>query len=251
MPTTYEEAIENLKCHFKEDRIIRGAWKDVNRNGRETACLLAAMVPDCGKSEKVEMCPAHVMPQWLAEVTLFIDDMGTQEEWKKTAIPRYVDLASRWHILSQNEWDRLFYWMKWAVLNLVSKHPIPGGPTTWLSVCSDMMSVLDKKVRGQSILPEDWVNVCVKMKAAGRLSHYSSWADSIAVYAIDDRANSIDKMVRTAAQWITRAGDLETGVGADMLITVILDTLEDAIKRAEENFAWRNPLLIPPAGGGR
>jgi hypothetical protein len=88
--------------------LIRQSWIGTDAQGRETACLLAALVPACGRQQSAGACPADVMPAWLAELTPWIDDAGTLAHWP-AVVRRYADLASRWHILTPLAWRKLDY----------------------------------------------------------------------------------------------------------------------------------------------
>lgn len=50
------------------------------------------------------MCPAHIMPQWLAKLTPTMNDDGSYERWP-ALIQRYADVANRWHVLAEQEWE--------------------------------------------------------------------------------------------------------------------------------------------------
>ena len=65
-----------LQQLIDEGRLIRRAWAGTDDQGRETACLLAAISPEAGQAQNPNACPAHVMPQWLAHLTPWIDDAG-------------------------------------------------------------------------------------------------------------------------------------------------------------------------------
>jgi hypothetical protein len=107
------ERCARLDTFIEEGRLIRGDWEE-NRDGREYVCLLVALSPEVvsvspysGLPEaNIEECPADVMPAWLANLTPWIDDTGTEEEWP-TVIQRYAALAKRWGVLYPAEWEQL------------------------------------------------------------------------------------------------------------------------------------------------
>jgi hypothetical protein len=72
---------DRLQTFISEGRLIRNRWAGKDDDGRETACLLAALYPPCGKEESATACPAALMPPWLASLTVWIDDSGTPEKW--------------------------------------------------------------------------------------------------------------------------------------------------------------------------
>ena len=69
---------ERLLALMAENRIIRKAWRGKTPNGRETACLYAALVPGARSTND---CPANLLPQWLADMVPGIDDSGSDSAW--------------------------------------------------------------------------------------------------------------------------------------------------------------------------
>src|SRR5690606_39757735 len=103
--------IELLKSHMANGTLIRGAWTGKDAQGRQTACLLAAMVPQCGQERSSIPCPATVMPRWLAYLTPNLDDRGSIEAWP-AMVERFASLAARWHSLDEAAWRRVqFGWL--------------------------------------------------------------------------------------------------------------------------------------------
>jgi len=113
--------IERLRAHIDAGTLIRGAWTGTDEQGRETACLLAALVPQCGIEESASVCPAEVMPAWLAYLTPRIDDNGTVEAWPGM-VARFASLASRWHALDADAWQRVKYRWLAAVVREAMSH---------------------------------------------------------------------------------------------------------------------------------
>ena len=94
-----------LQEHIDRGTLIRNAWKGTDEQGRETACLLAALSPEVYNSEKASACPASVMPAWLAYLTPNIDDNGSIEAWP-AMVRRYALLANQWGKLTDTQWLR-------------------------------------------------------------------------------------------------------------------------------------------------
>lgn len=103
---TYDERVKRLNTFFQTGRIIRSEFVSRNDEGKQTACLLAAMSPEVGVTEDTASCPADVMPRWLADVTPTIDDAGSLDAWH-SMVQRYANLAGDWHRLSDAAWERL------------------------------------------------------------------------------------------------------------------------------------------------
>ena len=62
-----------LRC-LEAGTLQRGAWTGKLPDGRETACLLAAIFPQAGLQQSSRGCPAALMPQWIADLTPWLDD---------------------------------------------------------------------------------------------------------------------------------------------------------------------------------
>jgi hypothetical protein len=102
-----QERLDRLDLLLREDRIVRSQWRG-SRDGKEVACLLAALSPEAGERKVASACPADVMPRWLAELTPSMDDSGSEREWP-AFVKRYARLARRWGILSPAEWRKVEY----------------------------------------------------------------------------------------------------------------------------------------------
>lgn len=112
---------ERLNTYIAEGRLIRKAWTGTDAQGRETACLLAAMSPDVAAKHEARACPADIMPQWFAELTPWIDDAGSVEAWPGM-VRRYAALAARWHVLTPEDWRRLDYRVRLICLDEADRH---------------------------------------------------------------------------------------------------------------------------------
>jgi len=101
-----QERIERLQTFINEDRITRREWSGYDAQGREVACLLAALSPEAGEAKDSEACPAEVMPAWFANLTPWIDDSGSTAEWP-CVVRRYAACAARWSALDEAAWRRV------------------------------------------------------------------------------------------------------------------------------------------------
>lgn len=90
-----------LQRFIDEGRLVREEWGD----GRETACLLAAMAPGVTELGVVAGCPARLMPLWFANLTIDIDDNGTEERWP-IVVRRYAQLAQSFNKFDDAAWER-------------------------------------------------------------------------------------------------------------------------------------------------
>jgi len=65
-PTLMALAADRLDSHLHAGTLIRWAWVGTDAEGRATACLLAALSPECGVASSAAACPAVAID---AEVT--------------------------------------------------------------------------------------------------------------------------------------------------------------------------------------
>ena len=101
-----ESRVERLNSMIREGRIIRNDWVSSDEQGRETACLLAALSPEVGEAESPAACPASVMPEWFAHLTPWMDDACSDAEWPRV-VRRYAACAARWSALDEAAWRRV------------------------------------------------------------------------------------------------------------------------------------------------
>lgn len=97
-------SVQTLNQHIEDDTLIRYSWTGIAKDGRHTACLLAALVPECGEDETTN-CPANVMPQWLSNLVPAINDYGSSNAWP-SMVRRFAKLAAQWHVLDAEAWRR-------------------------------------------------------------------------------------------------------------------------------------------------
>ena len=101
-----ESRVERLNSMIREGRIIRKNWVSTDEQGREVACLLAALSPEAGNAENPAACPASVMPEWFAHLTPWLDDACSDAEWPRV-VRRYAACAARWSALDEAAWRRV------------------------------------------------------------------------------------------------------------------------------------------------
>jgi hypothetical protein len=101
-----EERVVRLQALINEGRIVRDSWAGVDEQGRETACLLAALSPEVVEHGNASACPAELMPAWFARLTPWIDDKSSVAAWP-SAIRRYAACAARWSSLDEAAWRRV------------------------------------------------------------------------------------------------------------------------------------------------
>lgn len=86
----------------------RRSWTGLTDDGRETACLLVAIAPDCGPARRASACPADVLSPWMAHLVPWLDDEGSSEAWRGM-VRRFAAIAGRWHALTPQADQELEY----------------------------------------------------------------------------------------------------------------------------------------------
>lgn len=98
-PTEQKQEIEHRFAQLADlaerGEICRRRWTG-EKNGRRIACLLLSLAPEVeGVADYSESrCPAWLLPAWLAHVTPWIDDAGTDDAWPAT-VRRFADVVGR------------------------------------------------------------------------------------------------------------------------------------------------------------
>lgn len=140
--------IERLDTMIAEGRLIRNKWRDDGGvNGRELACLLAALSPEAGENSDASACPASVMPAWFAYMTPWFDDSGSLEAWPGM-VRRYAELARRWHVLTPGQWKKLDYRVRAIAVRESTVHFDASVFPDVAKVCVDVIALCD--AAGQS-----------------------------------------------------------------------------------------------------
>jgi hypothetical protein len=96
------EASQRILAHLHEGRLVQGFWHR-QKDGRELTCLLGAIAPTINDEKD---CPATVMPQWLASLTVPMFD-GQIEANALAWAARFGEQMGRWHALDSAAWDRV------------------------------------------------------------------------------------------------------------------------------------------------
>jgi hypothetical protein len=196
-----EQRCKRLDQFIRENRLIRKAWTGTDAQGRETACLLAALAPECAKGNVIE-CPSELMPQWLAELTPWIDDAPSEEAWP-VIVKRYAALSHRWHVLTPDAWSRLHFTVR-AISLRKAREFVSASEVGVMKVIDDVLALLGRATDGGDVNANEWAAASA-----------AAWAASAAAEA-----------AASAAAW---------AAAADQIITAILDAIELEIAKAEGN----------------
>ena len=120
------------------------------------------------------------MPVWLAHLTPWIDDAGTEEHWPEV-VKRYADLQERWHVLSGEDWKWLEYRVKQIALREAMTHT---DDAEVLKACTNIDAVLCRALEGKEVTQDEW-------NAAARAANATAAADRM----IDQILDAIEQKV--------------------------------------------------------
>jgi len=137
---TSQEAASRILSFLKDGRLVQGTWHRQD-GARELACMIGAIDP---KITGAEQCPAGVMPQWLAYVTVLLFDGQSKTDAMAWA-ERYAGLMSRWHVLEPDAWQRAEVRFKIACVRsaIASAEPVCKAKDYWPKVAAAVQQVCD------------------------------------------------------------------------------------------------------------
>lgn len=101
----FRNAIDKLRAAIARDEVVRHKWA-AEKDGRVLGCLLATMAPECGVHQRPGVCPAYLMPAWLAHLTPWFDDAGSYGKWRDD-LATYADLLGRSERMTDDDWRAL------------------------------------------------------------------------------------------------------------------------------------------------
>ena len=232
-----QERIERLQTFIDEGRIVRHAWLGTDAQGRETACLLAALSPEAGEAEDAEACPASVMPAWMAHLTPWIDE-ASDTEWPQV-IRRYAACAARWSALDDAAWRRVEAAARRASVVEAMRHTTD---ERVLDACRGVLVWLDDDMPESSQAAAwgaAWASAreaAWEAEAAWAALDAAAWAAEAAAWAARDAA-ALAAEAAGAAAWEAAweaaavAATMEAVLGAkaaaaDRIIDAVLSALE-------------------------
>jgi hypothetical protein len=213
-----------LNQYIAEGRLLRKKWVGTDKHGREAACLLAALSPKVAHFRHSNACPANIMPKWLAHLTPWMDDEGSDDAWLGM-VKRYAAVAGRWHVLSNEIWRELDY----TARRIALENCIPSHDET-SSVKERVIALLRRAEVGGSVTDWEW-------STATRSAAYVLYDDAgCAAHAASQVTSNSEGAPRAAARAAARAadssGDATTVV--DRITAAILAAIEQACDKAEK-----------------
>jgi len=218
-----QQAIDRLEIYHQQGRLIRHAWTGTDAQGRETACLLAALVPECGVMESADSCPASVLPPWLANLTPWLDDAGTAAAWPGF-VARYVAVLRSWN-LDAAQSQRCDYLCRALIVREARSHTLDPQCTT---ACDTVIALCDRAAAGSSHTAEEWA-AARDAATTTILSARWSGAAAAAIAAGASAAREAAAMAAGAAATAAEATADHAPAACDRMIDGILTVLETEI----------------------
>ena len=190
--------------------ISRKIWGD----GHEIACLLAAIHPPCAEETSFSVCPASLMPQWMAEMTLWFG-YGPGDEHYEAIARRYAALAGRWWVLDDSAWKILEY--KFRKITVIEYQSIEVIHPKARASMEKVIMLLNRSISGWHTPLDEW--------------GYGAWA-------VDSNLRALSKCTAYMMA-ISKTKDPTEEVAAmeiasNHLINMMFDALEQEINYAEQ-----------------
>jgi hypothetical protein len=222
-----EDRIERLNTLIKENRVIRNDWVGTDEQGRETACLLAALSPEVAEQETASACPAELMPGWMAYLTPWIDDKSSEAEWPRM-VRRYAACAARWSTLDNAAWRRVEIASRRASVVEAMSHTTQDDV---LDACRTVLAWLDDDMPEQSRK---------ELRASLEAASAAATAAVAAVAATAVAATAATAAVATATVAASAVAAATVAVTAAAAVTVVAAAAAVAAwaAQAPEVVAW-------------
>lgn len=140
---THAEAATRIKTFAHEGRLVVGQWHNIDKQGREVACLLGAIHLGINS---VDACPADLMPRWMAELTVVLFDKAGRVANAEIS-KRYAAALRVWGGLSKADWAAIKkrHLIRCIETALARAAPVASGHTVWPQVdaaCRQMVAAL-------------------------------------------------------------------------------------------------------------
>ena len=150
---------DRLDKAIEEHALARGAWTTVAQ-GREIACLAATLDPEVGRQRRAAACDAKIMPAWFAELTVRIDDKGTDDRTNPdgiywTTMRRYARTIRRAAILTPADWKRCLHRCNAVSVREARSH-VPAGEAKTLAAIDGVLVLLDRACSGGTVTDDEW-----------------------------------------------------------------------------------------------
>jgi hypothetical protein len=234
--------LKNFDTMLATGRITRHQWTGRDDNGRVTACILAAIFPQAGEAKSASVCPSDQMWPWLAHLTPWINDFGSEGLWQQV-VQRYAKILHNLHRLDAADGKRLELVCKRIFVSEARSHARPGSHKT-LEAIDLVIELIDLSLACGEPTSDERIQASVQLDLVlDRLGWLSkSWrlssSSSSALSAMGSVPDSAIISARKAADTAFEAADVGTSMEArfiakaaasDRMIDAVLTTFEAAI----------------------
>ena len=239
--------LKNFDTMLSGGRITRYQWTGRDDNGRVTACILAAIFPQAGKAKSASVCPSDQMWPWLAHLTPWINDFGSEGLWQQV-VQRYAKILHNLHRLDAADGKRLELVCKRIFVSEARSHARPGSHKT-LEAIDLVIELIDLSLACGEPTSDERIQASVQLDlvldrlrcliTSGRSPLWRlSSSSSSALSAMGSVPDSAIISARKAADTAFEAADVGTSMEArfiakaaasDRMIDAVLTTFEAAI----------------------
>lgn len=245
MDVEIESRVERLNRMMDEGRIIRNDWTGIDEQGRETACLLAALAPEVAEAETASACPASLMPAWLAYLTPWMDDNCSDTEWSQM-IRRYAACAARWSVLDDAAWRRVEIVARRVAVVEAMRHtsdeqvlPACREVLTWLDADMPESSHAAVKVAAAAVAAAGAAaGVAAEAAAKATKAAWGAWGAAKAAEAAEAAATEAWGAWAAATEVVVAAAVWSVSVGAWAATEAAAAASAAASASASESEAW-------------
>ena len=138
---TIAQRLKSLNAAVAKGLIVRDQWRSETSN---YVSLLAAFGPDIDTYHDI---PLKLMPQWLAKLTPQINNQCSLAV-HLSVIEHYAELANRWRILGDNEWNSVYL----KFLNSVFERFESLNPQNRMHIVREIISVTDALLEATKLM---------------------------------------------------------------------------------------------------
>jgi len=231
--TTLDEAVTRFETFEREGRLLRGQWTSTDAWGRALACWLAALSSEVAADKDASACPASLLWPWLAHLTVWLDDAGSEDTWPDRT-RRYGAMLRSLARLTDEQREAigplLDYRVRAACVREAMRY-IDSGQA--LAACETVAVLCERAGRGERVSEKEWTEAARESEAEA--SESAADASEAAVWAARAAARAAACAARAAAEaaaCAARAAARAAAEAADRLIDTILTTIETGIAEA-------------------
>jgi len=232
----HTECFDRLDTFIADGRLLRGAWSK-QIDGREHACLIAALWADCGDRGSSSPCPSDLLPPWLANLAPWVDDAPSCNAWPHL-MRRTADAFRRLHVLDAASLRRCEYRHLAFCVREAAKYT---GDEQVIAACETVCALCDRVVAGDKSTFLEWVEAEKKALAEWSTREPASLAAVVVAGRSARSADSVGMRSVHAARGAAVASALSAsrvcGMAvacmapacaevADRIVTALLDSIE-------------------------